>query len=685
MSIGESYLYWYDLATTDVIRMNTATGYITTIKTGLTTQLVIPLGDYVYWLDEDTSDVVRWSQSGGEEVLFTVVGTLPQIIVPDRWGNIYWRDPTLILNTNLIKWEAETDTINTVWTGFTTALIIPDGYGDLIWSDLISGEIIRWDTETDTANIIAPGAPLATYLTPDQQYGYLYTWSDVDNTIYRWNIAEEQLEPVVEPEAGPYGYVSVSGNDVLYWCEADTGDLVKYELSTSTRTVIHTGVTTAAVMPVGTPRQVYVGSKMVLFVADPTSGVVHALVDLYGTPKLITIIHDTLALPMVDRNGNVYLIKPDPVDGKIIKWDIRTGLTSDLVTGIENISYSYMDSDGSIYVSMYGEDAVNPKIIKWDASTQTVSDVIAGVSSSGMAVDKDGNLHIADLGSSDIAKWDGVSLDYLGLSDIAEPMCMVFDKDSNLYIVNNIYNDVEDSYTCEIIKWDGVSQSTIPLSGIDRADFILIHPREGWIMVGNMSSGVYWDGAAEHAITVPPGVLSAAGMAYYTFSGLIPYGLRNSVEPPNEQPTGEQLTGVVYSQSNVYSGNNAADYEYMNNGNADGSINDDQTGLDGVPDNFVKADCGEVLYINRIVIGYDYLNNLPGGWGTYYTEGLEVQGSTDDSSWTTITTTPVYSLTGSTDGLVSIPIDGEWRYIRLYRENSNYMALLEFEIWGTPS
>ena len=95
----------------------------------------------------------------------------------------------------------------------------------------------------------------------------------------------------------------------------------------------------------------------------------------------------------------------------------------------------------------------------------------------------------------------------------------------------------------------------------------------------------------------------------------------------------------------------------------------------------MKADAGSVRYIDYIIIGYDYLDNLTGNWGVVYTEGHTVQVSDDDTSWTTVTTTPTYASTGSTNGLVRIKIGRNCRYVRLFNA-STYVAVLEFSLWG---
>lgn len=140
-----------------------------------------------------------------------------------------------------------------------------------------------------------------------------------------------------------------------------------------------------------------------------------------------------------------------------------------------------------------------------------------------------------------------------------------------------------------------------------------------------------------------------------------------------------QLTGIVYSQSSVYSSNSAANYTGMNNNSANGSILN-QTGTNTENGAFVKADCGTTKFIKHIIIGYDYLNNLPGGWGVSYAENVPIQGSLDNVTWTALGNTPTYSSTGSTNGLVTVNINQSFRYIRLTK--NGYLALLEFQVWG---
>lgn len=143
-----------------------------------------------------------------------------------------------------------------------------------------------------------------------------------------------------------------------------------------------------------------------------------------------------------------------------------------------------------------------------------------------------------------------------------------------------------------------------------------------------------------------------------------------------------RFTGVTYTQSSIYIDNNAATETYMNNDGADGSSNNSETGTNNEANPWIKANLGSTKFIDYVIVGYDYLNNLAGGWGVSYTEGNELQISTDDTNWTTVAKTPTYSATGMSNGLVRIPIKKDAQYIRMRRVSTNWMALLEFSIWG---
>lgn len=143
-----------------------------------------------------------------------------------------------------------------------------------------------------------------------------------------------------------------------------------------------------------------------------------------------------------------------------------------------------------------------------------------------------------------------------------------------------------------------------------------------------------------------------------------------------------QLAINTYSQNTRYSLNNAlATWANMNDGNCDTGT---ATGNPGT----VTTDLLSSMTVNYVVIGYDkntviYNNN----WGPNGSVGgsnvgtTNLQGSNDNSSWTTITSLPSYSAAGSpANGLATVTVNQTWRYLRINAPISPF-ALTEFQVW----
>lgn len=146
----------------------------------------------------------------------------------------------------------------------------------------------------------------------------------------------------------------------------------------------------------------------------------------------------------------------------------------------------------------------------------------------------------------------------------------------------------------------------------------------------------------------------------------------------------QRFINVTYSVSSVYTSNNSPTYQYMNNNSANGASNNSEWGSAFESDPFITADLGTIKTVNKIVIGYDYLDNLaPGSWGTGYSEGLDIETAISPIDFFYQSTTPSYSSTGSTNGLVTIPMGNiSAQFVRLIAYSSSYACILEFQIWG---
>jgi hypothetical protein len=129
---------------------------------------------------------------------------------------------------------------------------------------------------------------------------------------------------------------------------------------------------------------------------------------------------------------------------------------------------------------------------------------------------------------------------------------------------------------------------------------------------------------------------------------------------------------ITYSQSSVIDGTSAATNGPMTDGLQTGT----QTATIYGTGQWIKMDLGAIYNVDRVIVGNSSGTVPPGGWGSQYSNNLDLQYSLDDSNWTTIVNTGdksaftfLYTLSFST---VSA------RYIRLVTPSALYIALTEF-------
>jgi hypothetical protein len=134
------------------------------------------------------------------------------------------------------------------------------------------------------------------------------------------------------------------------------------------------------------------------------------------------------------------------------------------------------------------------------------------------------------------------------------------------------------------------------------------------------------------------------------------------------------VTGT-YSQSSLFSGVTAASSTIM----TDGLFTNTGTATNSSANEWVKIDHGSSISIATVVIG-TATSNIPGGWGRSYTSNRLVQYSNDDSTWTTLFTTPSFA----SDGIFTFTAPSSFtavnaRYLRIYG-SSVYVAISEFYV-----
>ena len=144
---------------------------------------------------------------------------------------------------------------------------------------------------------------------------------------------------------------------------------------------------------------------------------------------------------------------------------------------------------------------------------------------------------------------------------------------------------------------------------------------------------------------------------------------------PNADPV--PVGSIAYSQSSVYSGTSAATNGPMTDGLQTGT----QTGTNSSVGQWIKMDLGAAYTVDSVIIGNASGSVPPGGWNSSYTNGLDLQYSLDDSTWTTILNTEdksafTFLYTLSFSAVLA-------RYIRLVTPSARYIALTEFYALAT--
>jgi hypothetical protein len=146
--------------------------------------------------------------------------------------------------------------------------------------------------------------------------------------------------------------------------------------------------------------------------------------------------------------------------------------------------------------------------------------------------------------------------------------------------------------------------------------------------------------------------------------------------------TTTEVTTITYTQSDVYANTNAATYANMNDGSADASISNNETGTDH--DGWIQADLGAPQAVNSVVVGYDFHQNLPGNFGAAAfnnaTLAGSLTGSADPKDWTTL---GQCDSGATTNGLQTIPVGGgTYQYLRITAAPGQWLGITEFEVWA---
>ena len=195
--------------------------------------------------------------------------------------------------------------------------------------------------------------------------------------IEEWNAATQVSSTLANSETNSRSGLAVDGSGNLYFANAEANAIVEWSNSTQT---------TATLASVG-----------------------------LISPQAVA----------VDAAGNVYIADSDsPLDGgsgtsEIKEWNAATQTLSTLVsTGLSDPFGVAVDALGNVYIAdggpmvLKGGSSQNT-IKEWNATTQTLSTLVSPVTTQSdefsMAVDRSGNVYIADTQADQLKEWNAAT------------------------------------------------------------------------------------------------------------------------------------------------------------------------------------------------------------------------------------------------------------------------------------
>jgi streptogramin lyase len=162
-----------------------------------------------------------------------------------------------------------------------------------------------------------------------------------------------------------------------------------------------------------------------------------------ATGQVTTLVSDAAASYLaVDEAGNVYFTVSAGAFSAVSavrKWTAATGQITTLVnTGSISPEGVAVDKDGNVYFTAVAGTG-NGRVEKWTAATGQVTTLVSGLLlASGLAVDRVGNLYIADSGNNAIKKWTAATGQVTNLvsSGLNYPFGVAVDATGNVYIAD---------------------------------------------------------------------------------------------------------------------------------------------------------------------------------------------------------------------------------------------------------
>ena len=321
--------------------------------------------------------------------------------------------------------------------------LVVDGAGDVYVAD--EGAIKEWNPSTQTLSTLnLPGLSWG-LASSNSGKVYFVDGNGANCTIEEWNFSTQTLNSIVTMPSD--GDVAVDAEGNVYMADMSDSTVMEWNAATKTlSTIISSGLVSPWLLAVDDSGDVYVTGFNDTNVKEwtPAGG---AVINLASTGM------DAALGLAVNAAGNVYIAETSYP--KIVEWNAQTRTAGTLVDLSADPGPVAVDTSGNVYFT-----TAMKVLQKLDAKSGVVSTLASSVLSrpDGIAVDRSGNVFIADEMADAVDEWNAATQEVSTLIPsatlislaFAYPQYMAADNAGNIYI---------DSCYDGILEWQAATQA----------------------------------------------------------------------------------------------------------------------------------------------------------------------------------------------------------------------------------
>ena len=541
-------VYIADTGSNALKRWNVADGTVSTLLSsglGNPAGLAIDAGGYVYIANTDSNTIRKFNPADGTVTNLVSSGLGgPTGVAVDIASNIFIGD-----NSYLDRWNAASKSLTTLASGFgslSATGVGVDSSGNVYFADTSYNAIRKWSASTsNVTTLLASGIYRPQGLALDSSGNIYFTdpgnsavkelpraFLDATSRTEPGGGGADTLPPVLPATlnlSGPLAPVSdqpwltltgVAGGVVSFNLDPNTGlsarsahiTLLGRSISITQRAsvagTLALSMTNRVEGPAaGTDSVLLVISAGTAWTATANAPWLHLAMSGGSGPGVVPFAFDTN--PGATRTGTLTIAGQTlTIVQAGASWSAANLVATLVSSGLSSPAGVAVDRAGNVYIA----DKAHNAVVKWNAADGSVTNLVAsGLNApNGVAVDVFGNVYIADTGNNAIKEWmvAGSNVTTLVSTGLNAPAGLALDGSGSVYVADTQNNAIQ--------KWDAVSESVATLvSGLNAPGGVAVDAA-GNVFVADTGSGAIreWN-AVDGSVTalVSTGLNAPAGVA----------------------------------------------------------------------------------------------------------------------------------------------------------------------------